>query len=706
MKNSLLLLLILLSVSLFSENIDSIDFDTSYLNPKRMERISTFENSTHNRNVPDIGFSQPPIALMQSYYRYMIGGYKSAPIVKQPAVSEPMGYQADGIYLSYMAKVELNSERRVYYSYINNSGNVSTPAPIANTNIWEGFMSLDIDPVTGNPLIAWHQNIDADNSLEVMFSYDKFNVVGTPGLWQEPTILIDNPVEGTLPGSGYNWPVLRVGPSPIEGKRRVHIFADLNPISTDQSTDCIYGHADFHFDDSIFDFVFEEWSFQTFPIFEEWAVSGVRKPLKDFVVSDEDGTIAFVGFTEDSYFAVVSSDYGESFETNIFDAKVPVFNPQNQDGSYMFINEDGSPAEVFLVPSPMGGHFNAKYSAENQSAVFLSAIGITTAEALEMNYYFLAFFYPKVFRYDFVENEYSIVDIQTLGIFSPVFVPEAPWDLDGDGMVDEFDEEGNVMIADSCPSYYYNGDLQDSFFHESLFKIATTESGEYQIAVFQDCRKHRKAFHEVPGYEDWLEIAEIAVCVSNDFGETWSDPAYLNAKPDDENFYSELEGMYPCYIYPTEDIVLEDGMLQVPIMFLNDSAYGGYYLHLPNDPASVTYAVLSIDPIYTSYEEPNIPAITISLTNYPNPFNPRTEISFSLNTEITEITEIEIFNIKGQKIKSFLVTLSGVEGRTNTHSVTWNGTDSKNNPLSSGVYFATLKSKDKILASRKMLLLK
>ncbi len=39
--------------------------------------------------------------------------------------------------------------------------------------------------------------------------------------------------------------------------------------------------------------------------------------------------------------------------------------------------------------------------------------------------------------------------------------------------------------------------------------------------------------------------------------------------------------------------------------------------------------------------------------NYPNPFNPTTTISFALNTDSTENTELEIFNAKGQKVKSF-----------------------------------------------------
>ncbi|MDO9578708.1 MAG: hypothetical protein Q7J16_12560 [Candidatus Cloacimonadales bacterium] len=121
--------------------------------------------------------------------------------------------------------------------------------------------------------------------------------------------------------------------------------------------------------------------------------------------------------------------------------------------------------------------------------------------------------------------------------------------------------------------------------------------------------------------------------------------------------------------------------------------------------------------------------LPIKLCNYPNPFNPSTTISFELNTETSENTELVIYNLKGQKVKILFVTLSEVEGSNNhfsspssfdfaqddrtgeshtgnkTYSVVWNGTDQNNQPVSSGVYFYKLKSGN-IEISRKMLLLK
>jgi hypothetical protein len=94
---------------------------------------------------------------------------------------------------------------------------------------------------------------------------------------------------------------------------------------------------------------------------------------------------------------------------------------------------------------------------------------------------------------------------------------------------------------------------------------------------------------------------------------------------------------------------------------------------------------------------------TNAINIYPNPFNPTTTISFSLNTEITEDTEVLIYNLKGQKIKDF--TNQKITQSPN-HQIVWNGTDNNSQPVSSGIYLAVLKQDNQILASRKMVLIK
>ena len=92
-----------------------------------------------------------------------------------------------------------------------------------------------------------------------------------------------------------------------------------------------------------------------------------------------------------------------------------------------------------------------------------------------------------------------------------------------------------------------------------------------------------------------------------------------------------------------------------------------------------------------------------NLRNYPNPFNPSTTISFNIIREMNENYELGIYNIKGQKVKSF--TNLQFNNAANQR-ITWNGRDDNNQPVSSGIYYSVLKQNCNILASEKVTLMK
>ncbi|MCL1826954.1 MAG: T9SS type A sorting domain-containing protein [Candidatus Cloacimonetes bacterium] len=85
--------------------------------------------------------------------------------------------------------------------------------------------------------------------------------------------------------------------------------------------------------------------------------------------------------------------------------------------------------------------------------------------------------------------------------------------------------------------------------------------------------------------------------------------------------------------------------------------------------------------------------------NYPNPFNPETTISYSVNDP--SVVKIEIYNIKGQKVKTLVNELK----QRGMHSVVWNGNDEDNRSVSSGIYFYKLHS-GHITDVQKMVLMK
>ncbi|MCD6101701.1 MAG: T9SS type A sorting domain-containing protein, partial [Candidatus Cloacimonetes bacterium] len=79
-----------------------------------------------------------------------------------------------------------------------------------------------------------------------------------------------------------------------------------------------------------------------------------------------------------------------------------------------------------------------------------------------------------------------------------------------------------------------------------------------------------------------------------------------------------------------------------------------------------------------------------------------TLISFNLATNHTNLHEqarIEIYNIKGELIKQF-----SIENRQS--SIKWDGKDENDNSLSSGIYFYQLQIDNKIIDTKRCLLIK
>jgi len=99
-------------------------------------------------------------------------------------------------------------------------------------------------------------------------------------------------------------------------------------------------------------------------------------------------------------------------------------------------------------------------------------------------------------------------------------------------------------------------------------------------------------------------------------------------------------------------------------------------------------------------DDHSIPSYTCSLCNYPNPFNPTTTISFSIQ-ELSKIN-LSIYNIKGQKVK----TLVNNELTSGSHSIIWNGKNESGETVSSGLFFYKLNVNGKAEEVKKCLLLK
>jgi len=175
--------------------------------------------------------------------------------------------------------------------------------------------------------------------------------------------------------------------------------------------------------------------------------------------------------------------------------------------------------------------------------------------------------------------------------------------------------------------------------------------------------------------------------------------------------YSDIEGGENGIVTNNNVIVhWLDGNIDINPFYI-DSGNENYHLSEmspcidagdPNSPLDPDGTVADMGAYYyhqeTSIENYELQISKFKLNNYPNPFNPSTTISFSL-PQTSSFANLEIYNIKGQKIRQYSIF-------NNQSSVTWDGTDQNNQPVSSGIYLYKLNVDGKTEAVRKCLLLK
>ena len=85
--------------------------------------------------------------------------------------------------------------------------------------------------------------------------------------------------------------------------------------------------------------------------------------------------------------------------------------------------------------------------------------------------------------------------------------------------------------------------------------------------------------------------------------------------------------------------------------------------------------------------------------NYPNPFNPTTQIRFDL--PITSNVRLVIYNMIGQQIKDYKINDLSV----GYHTITWDATNDIGEQVSAGVYLYQIQTEE-FVKTKKMILLK
>ncbi len=194
---------------------------------------------------------------------------------------------------------------------------------------------------------------------------------------------------------------------------------------------------------------------------------------------------------------------------------------------------------------------------------------------------------------------------------------------------------------------------------------------------------------------------------SNDHGATWQDisaglpelPLYVvRVDPDypQQLFVGSDVGVYyasaPNYVWQA----LGTGMPHVPVLDLK--------FHRPTRSLVAGTHGRSMFRLdlsnVTAVEETPAQARAALLGNYPNPFNPSTEIRFNLNVDVN--VNLAIFDLQGRKLRDLLDDAPLEAGQ---HRHVWDGRDRSGRSLPSGVYLVRLMAADEV-HSHKIQLLK
>ncbi len=122
------------------------------------------------------------------------------------------------------------------------------------------------------------------------------------------------------------------------------------------------------------------------------------------------------------------------------------------------------------------------------------------------------------------------------------------------------------------------------------------------------------------------------------------------------------------------------------------SPYGDGDLGSPGAQNSIFVSVIEDNPVLSSDSYQIFP-------NYPNPFNPSTTIRISVPQQTADV-QVLIYDVTGKKIR----TLFNGTINKGAHEFKWNGFNDFGSMVSTGVYFALLKTKNASKSVKMMLL--
>lgn len=307
-------------------------------------------------------------------------------------------------------------------------------------------------------------------------------------------------------------------------------------------------------------------------------------------------------------------------------------------------------------------------------------------------------------------NEYQIVNgLANLGEF-PEGMHEIKVELDSYPAFETVfynqnlnNNTGRIAILDDFVLNNFETEVTEPWEHTSTWQRVTTDAYEGNYC-----------FTESPngnyGNEEYYGFAGIIDLPVNNFAVLNCNLSFAAKYDLEENFdYAFVEFSTDGNVWERRAQFTGTSNWQRHSFVLNDFAGNNnqvYFRIMMQTDQAETADGIYIDDIrlhaiasYTDESDEVSPVNKIKLSAYPNPFNPTSNIS--LNLPSTQNISLDVYNIKGQKVKSIF---SGKKPK-GKHTFVWQGKNNNNQNVASGVYFYKLNAGKQSL-TKKILLLK
>ena len=239
------------------------------------------------------------------------------------------------------------------------------------------------------------------------------------------------------------------------------------------------------------------------------------------------------------------------------------------------------------------------------------------------------------------------------------------------------------LVTDYDPDYAFqftgNTRLIDS-------DVTVLSSGnDIPAPTIASCRDLSQTGEEVESYEGVLvKINNVTISSVNQYDWSVTDATGSETLIDDDmatmaadNFMSDLE----------------DGQELEYVMGIFNFSFGTYKIQI-RDLADLGQMVGIDDDVQVN------PYDYALHENFPNPFNPETQIRFSVGGQ--ENVKLIIYDIMGRQVRTLV---NGESFRPGFHVVNWDGLDNAGHKVASGMYIYRIKAGD-FIADKKMLLVK